>query len=85
MSVSDNSPVDDVDALSDSNVEMSWKIFSGKDGALYMSMTTEWMMRNQGKVEMDPMECVRRHIHRGIQSLIARRIESIAALVALAE
>ena len=70
----------------DSNVEMSWRVFAGTDGDIYLALLRERCDRDG--LPTDPVtlaEQFRLHLHRGIAHLAAnKRISSIDGLVALA-
>ena len=70
----------------DSNVEMSWRVFAGTDGDLYLAILRERCIRDGLLADRDTLvEQFRLHLHRGIARLAAkRRITGIHDLVALA-
>ena len=67
----------------DSNVEMSWKIFGGSHGDIYLAALKQ-RCRNDG-LPLDPAtisQQFRLHLHRGIGYLATdRRIKSIGTLL----
>lgn len=71
---------------SDSNVEMSWRVFSGTDGDIYFALLRERCLRDGLSIDADTLaEQFRLHLHRGIAHLASnKRIPGINALVALA-
>ena len=70
----------------DSNVEMSWRVFAGSDGEVYLALLRERCIRDG--LSTDPVtlaEQFRLHLHRGIAYLAANKaVTSIDSLVALA-
>ena len=70
----------------DSNVEMSWRVFAGPDGDIYLALLRERCVRDG--MATDPAtlaEQFRLHLHRGIAHLAAnKQIAGIEGLVALA-
>ncbi len=59
---------------SDSNVEMTWKVFGGKQNELYMALLKERCLRDG--LDTDPetlMQQFRLHLHRGISYLAGNR------------
>ena len=70
----------------DSNVEMSWRVFAGTDGDIYLAVLRERCIRDGLPTDRDTLvEQFRLHLHRGISRLAAKkRITGIHDLVALA-
>lgn len=70
----------------DSNVEMSWRVFTGTDGDVYLALLRERCIRDGLPTAPDTLaEQFRLHLHRGIAHLAAnKRITGIERLVALA-
>ena len=70
----------------DSNVEMSWRVFAGTDGDVYLALLRERCIRDGLPTDPDSLaEQFRLHLHRGIAHLVAnKRITGIDGLVALA-
>ena len=70
----------------DSNVEMSWRVFAGTDGDVYLALLQERCIRDGLPTDPDSLaEQFRLHLHRGIAHLVANnRITGIDGLVALA-
>ena len=69
----------------ESNVEMSWRVFAGNDGDLYLALLRERCLRDGLPPDGDTIaEQFRLHLHRGIAYLAAnKRITGIDGLVAL--
>lgn len=62
-----------LDSTGDSNVEMSWDVFSGGTGHVYWELLVQWIIDTDHRVdEVDQEALFRRHIHRGIASLSGR-------------
>lgn len=71
--------------VTDSNVEMSWRVFGGRHHAVYMGLLRERCLRDGLGVGEDVLdEQFKLHLHRGIAYLANdRRIrDGVAALVA---
>lgn len=70
----------------DSNIEMSWRVFAGTNGDLYLALLRERCIRDGLSTASDTLiEQFRLHLHRGIAHLAAnKRIAGIDGLVALA-
>ena len=70
----------------DSNVEMSWRVFAGSDGDVYIALLRERCVRDGLPTDPDTLaEQFRLHLHRGIAHLAAnKQITGIGGLVALA-
>ncbi len=70
----------------DSNVEMSWRVFAGIDGDLYLALLRERCVRDALPTDPDTMaEQFRLHLHRGIAHLAAnKQLSGIDGLIALA-
>ena len=70
----------------DSNVEMSWRVFAGIDGDVYLALLRERCVRDGLPTDTDTLaEQFRLHLHRGIAHLSAnKRFTGIDGLVALA-
>lgn len=60
-----------LDSTGDSNVEISWDVFSGGTGHVYWELLIQWIIDN-GYDEDDQEALFRRHVHRGIASLSGR-------------
>lgn len=71
---------------SDSNVEMSWRVFGGRQAGLYMALLKERLYRDG--LPLDPETVSRQfrlHLHRGISYLAdGRKIRGIDDLVSSA-
>lgn len=87
ISLRESTPPTPIDIPADSNVEMSWHVFSGDLHELYLAVLKERCVK-------DGLDCTpeqlntqfRLHIHRGISYMATPgRISSIADLVGLAE
>ena len=73
--------------VTDSNVEMSWRVFGGTHQALYLALLKERCLRDGLGTNEDVLETqFRLHLHRGIAYLAGdRRIrDGAAAFVGLA-
>lgn len=70
----------------DSNVEMSWRVFAGTDGEIYLALLRERCLRDGLSIDSDTLaEQFRLHLHRGIAHLASnKRITGIDGLVSLA-
>ena len=70
----------------DSNVEMSWRVFAGTDGDVYLTVLRERCIRDGLPTDPDSLaEQFRLHLHRGIAYLAAnKRTTGIDDFVALA-
>ena len=70
----------------DSNVEMSWRVFAGNDGDVFLTLVRERCVRDELATDPDTLaEQFRLHLHRGIAYLAAnKRITGIDGLVSLA-
>lgn len=70
----------------DSSVEMTWKVFAGKNGDIYWQLLLE-RCRRDGVNPNDEVcaQQFRAHLHRGIAHLSAdRRLRSVAQLISAA-
>lgn len=81
LSLADEKSLEQVDATADSNIEMSWKTFSGKYGEIYRAMLEAWRQKDKSGCTDDLAECARKHIHRGIQRMMLDKNQSIISLV----
>jgi DNA sulfur modification protein DndE len=73
--------------VTDSNVEMSWRVFGGRQHELYQALLKERCLRDGLGVDDEVLETqFRLHLHRGIAYLAGdRRVrDGIAAFVGLA-
>ena len=70
---------------SDSNVEMSWRVFAGSHGGLYLALLKERCVQDGlGVDENSVAQQFRLHLHRGISYLAAdRKLRGIEDLIAL--
>lgn len=71
QSLQESTPPSKLDSTGDSNVEMSWDVFSGGTGHVYWELLLQWIIDN-GYDEDDQEALFRRHVHRGIASLSGR-------------
>lgn len=71
----------------DSNVEMSWKVFGGRQSELYAALLKARCLRDGIALDEENLsQQFRLHLHRGIGYLANdRELRSIAALAGLAE
>lgn len=69
-----------------SNVEMTWRVFAGTDGGVYLALLRERCVHDGLPTDPDTIvEQFRLHLHRGIAHLASKkRITGIEGLVALA-
>ena len=70
----------------DSNVEMSWRVFAGNHGDLYLALIKERCVRDGLIVDDDTLgQQFRLHLHRGISYLAAdrglRKIQDLISLI----
>lgn len=85
-SLAEPSSPPDVAIPTDSNVEMTWKVFAGDYGDLYMALIQARCL-DEGRVLSDDVMArqLRLHLHRGIGYLFADPdVKSIDGLVSLA-
>lgn len=70
----------------DSNVEMSWKVFGGRQSELYLALLKTRCLRDEVGLDDDNLsQQFRLHLHRGIGYLANdRELRSISALANLA-
>ena len=71
--------------LADSNVEMSWRVFAGGHGGLYVALLKERCVRDGLGVDDETVaQQFRLHLHRGISYLTSdRKLRGIEDLVSL--
>lgn len=69
----------------DSNVEMSWRVFAGNYGDLYLTLLKERCVRDGlGADDETVAQQFRLHLHRGISYLVAdKKLRGIEDLVSL--
>ena len=72
--------------LSDSNVEMTWKVFGGRHAELYLALLKMRLMRDSLTLDEATLnEQFKLHLHRGISYLAAnkevRSIDDLAAMI----
>ena len=70
----------------DSNVEMTWRVFAGNYGDLYIALVKERCVRDGLMVDDDTLgQQFRLHLHRGISYLAAdrglRKIQDLISLI----
>lgn len=70
----------------DSNVEMSWKVFGGRQSELYLAVLKARCLQDEIALDEETLsQQFRLHLHRGIGYLANdRELRSIAALASLA-
>lgn len=70
----------------DSNVEMSWRVFGGRNSDLYMALLKERCLTDGLGISDDVLAFqFRLHLHRGVAYLANdRSVRSVAALAAMA-
>jgi DNA sulfur modification protein DndE len=62
-----------LDDTGESNVEMSWDVFTGGTGWLYWELMIEWALEHEIELNREELDgLLRRHIHRGIAALAGR-------------
>ena len=70
----------------DSNVEMSWRVFAGSHGGIYLALLKERCVHDGLNVDEETVaQQFRMHLHRGVSYLAAdsklRGIENLVSLV----
>lgn len=69
------------DIVTDSNVEMTWKVFGGEFSDIYLAMLKQRIYLDYGKVDEDELYYYfKLHLHRGI-SYLTRNCKSIEQLL----
>ena len=70
----------------DSNVEMTWRVFAGAHGSVYMALLKERCVRDGLGVDESTLAAqFRLHLHRGIAYLVSdKELNEIEGLVAMA-
>ena len=72
------------DILTNSNIEMTWKVFGGEFSDIYMAMLKQRIYQDHSKVNEDEIHYhFKLHLHRGI-SYLTSKSKSINDLVKLA-
>ena len=72
------------DILTNSNIEMTWKVFGGEFSDIYMAMLKQRIYQDYNKVNEDEIYYhFKLHLHRGI-SYLTNKSKSINGLVKLA-
>jgi DNA sulfur modification protein DndE len=86
FSLTEKSVPPDENIVTDSNVEMTWKTFGGKDENVYLALLKQRCYQDGLKLDEDTLsKYFKLHLHRGISYLAnSRKIESITDLVSLA-
>jgi len=79
LSLEDGSKPAQETITTDSNVEMSWKVFGGDYADLYMAMLQE-RAHEEGQSNLN--ECLKLHLHRGI-SFAVNRIDNLDGIFSL--
>lgn len=60
------------DIVTDSNVEMTWKVFGGEFSDIYLAMLKQRIYKDYGKVNEDELYYYfKLHLHRGISYLLS--------------
>jgi DNA sulfur modification protein DndE len=85
-SLAEETPTAPARIPADSNVEMSWKVFGGRQSELYLALLKARCLRDGVALDDDTLsQQFRLHLHRGIGYLANdRRLKGISALVELA-
>ncbi|EMK3313942.1 DNA sulfur modification protein DndE [Vibrio vulnificus] len=71
------------DIVTNSNVEMTWKVFGGEFADIYLAMLKQRIYLDYGKVDEDELYYhFKLHLHRGISYLLnhAKSVEQLVAL-----
>ena len=72
VSLNEPSPLTPIDLPSDSNVEMTWEVFAGEYGELWLAATRERLRMDGFPTDEETVaRYIRLHIHRGIGYLSA--------------
>jgi DNA sulfur modification protein DndE len=65
-----------------SNVEMSWSVFSGEFGGVYLRLIQVWCTQHGVEVDNNTLRSVfHTHLHRGIAYLASDKMRSIEDMV----
>jgi len=81
LSLRENTPPPKLDQSGDSNVEMSWDVFSGGRRELWHAVTIQRFTEEPGTHE-NLGQFIRAHVHRGIQMMSAQgQSESIQTVL----
>ncbi|MCK1969295.1 DNA sulfur modification protein DndE [Franconibacter sp. IITDAS19] len=69
------------DIITDSNIEMTWKTFTGEYSEAYLAIIKQRIYQDYGSLASDinPDYFVKLHLHRGVSYLL-NRVESIDSL-----
>ena len=83
ISLADNTAPTDKKILTDSSVEMSWKVFGGDYQGIYLALLKERCKQDRLETSPDVLaQQFRLHLHRGIAHLAGdRSIKTISNLV----
>ncbi|WP_284450840.1 DNA sulfur modification protein DndE [Methylophaga thalassica] len=73
-SLADNSPPPKENIPSDSNIEMSWKTFSGEHSDLYLALILHSYKNYSNRDLVNLYAYIKSHISRGISSLLTSNI-----------
>lgn len=69
------------DIITNSNVEMTWKVFGGEFSDIYLAMLKNRVNRDSGEINEDELSYhFKLHLHRGISYLLSKS-KSIDSLV----
>lgn len=84
LSLAERSPPPAENIQADSNVEMTWKTFTGPYGDVYESLLRSRVWRDRGTIDEQEMRTqLLLHIHRGISYLMAKKDLDLAGLLGL--
>lgn len=85
-SLAEASTPPDIPVPADSNVEMTWKVFSGEYGDLFVALMRDRCARDGVDTDAETVaRFMRLHVHRGVGYMFGdSRVKSIDGLVALA-
>ena len=85
-SLADDSAPTDKKILTDSSVEMSWKVFGGAYHGIYLALLKERCKRDRLEISPDVLaQQFRLHLHRGIAQLAGdRNIKNISSFLSRA-
>ena len=87
LSVNIGEALPNIDHATDSNVEMTWRTFSGRHEELYWALVVERCRKD--KLDVNDHEIIAQqfklHLHRGIQYLAAKKDLTIAGFLEMAQ
>tara|TARA_Y100000588_G_scaffold66136_1_gene66406 strand:+ start:10786 stop:11154 length:369 start_codon:yes stop_codon:yes gene_type:complete len=72
------------DIVTNSNVEMTWKVFGGEFSGIYLAMLRQRIKTDFGEIDEDELNYhFKLHLHRGISYLLStsKSIDSMISLV----